>query len=80
MNSPETLPLQYKGYTIEIDKEYGSYQSGPSELIIYPTEQGIDHDYDYDGDGYRYCGNCKWASCIEEAQWQVDELTKEKVI
>jgi hypothetical protein len=73
----ETLPIQYRGYTIEEDKEWRDYQSGPAQLIIYPTDQGIQHDYDYDGDGYRYCGNSEWADCIDEAKYKVDELLKQ---
>jgi hypothetical protein len=61
----------YKGYTIQKDN---SFEFAPSPLILYPTEQGIQHDYDMDQDGNRYTGNCKWADSISEAKVMIDEL------
>lgn len=74
----ETLigTLEYRGYSIEQDPEWCGY-SNFQRLIIYQTEQGIQHDYDGDSEGFRYCGNCKWADSVEEAQEIIDELTNQ---
>lgn len=67
--------IQYKGYTIEEDFDRNPYSRKP-EFMFYPTEQGAQHDYDGDSEGYKYCGNCKWADDLEEAQIQIDELVE----
>lgn len=73
-------PVQYKGYTIMEDPEKGfDIYSNPEkghrlELIVFPTEAGIQHDYDGDSEGYRYCGNCEWVSSIDDAKEIIDEL------
>lgn len=66
---------EYKGYTIEEDHRnpYGK----ECEYIFYPTSEGIQHDADYDGESFRYCGNCRWADSIDDAQIEIDELTFE---
>jgi hypothetical protein len=71
----ETLigTFYYKGYSIEQDTTLHT-----DRLVIYPTEAGIEHDYDYNGSNYTYCGNCKWADSVEEAQEIIDELTNQK--
>lgn len=57
----------YRGYTIEPSHSpFGGFD-------FFPTEQGRDDDYDYDGERYRYCGNVKHASTIEEAKDSIDE-------
>jgi len=56
--------IQYRGYTIE--KSFRGYD-------FYPTEQGRDDDYDLDGEDYKYCGNVRHASTIEEAKDAIDE-------
>lgn len=63
--------IKYKSYSIEKDYEY-PYSGG--RYIFYPTEEGIQHDADYNGDSYKYCGNCKWCSSIEEAMLLIDEI------
>jgi hypothetical protein len=83
----ETLigTLEYKGYSIQEDPEKGrDVYSDPEKgyrlrLILYPTEQGIQHDYDGDSEGFRYCGNCKWADSIEEAKEIIDEITESQI-
>ncbi len=69
-------PIQYKGYTIEIDKEE-THLSGFSQYMFYKTSEGIQHDGDFDGEDWKYCGNCKWSDCIEDCKAQIDELTFE---
>lgn len=66
---------EYKGYTIELD--YRNPYSSKPEYMFYPTEQGIQHDADYDGEQYRYCGNCRWNTTIEDCEAEIDELTNE---
>jgi hypothetical protein len=56
--------IKYKGFTIVED-----FSSPSQAVMFFPTEQGIDHDWD----GERYVGNCKWASCIEEAKDEIME-------
>lgn len=65
--------VQYKGYTIMQDPNWSGY-SDFERLLFFPTEAGIQHDYDGDSEGYRYCGNCKWVSSIDEAKEIIDEL------
>jgi hypothetical protein len=74
----ETLigTLEYKGYSIEQDPDYD--YSGHS-IIIYPTEQGIQHDEDFNGERTKYCGNCKWADSVEEAKEIIDEITESRI-
>lgn len=64
--------IQYKGFTIQEDFR-NPYSSKP-EFMFYPTAEGVQHDADCDQDGYRYCGNCKWASSIEEAKDEISEI------
>lgn len=66
---------EYKGYSIELD--YRNPYSNKPEYMMYPTEQGIQHDADYDGEQYRYCGNCKWFSSVEDCKAEIDDLTAE---
>jgi len=61
--------MKYKGHTIEQNTE--SFHS--ERLIIYPTEQGIQHDYDYVDGSFVYMGNCKRANSIEEAKRIIDD-------
>lgn len=65
---------EYKGYSIEKDQR-NPY--GPAEFMFYPTSEGVDHDADYDGEQYKYCGNCRWASTLEDAQYEIDALVEE---
>lgn len=60
--------ILYKGYTIEIDLE-----DGPGKFIAYPTEEGRQHDGDCDQGSWKYCGNCKWGSTVEDVQLEIDE-------
>lgn len=66
------LPVEYKGYTIQERED--TYYKGMCPFVLFPTEQGIQHDYDYNGSGNTYCGNCKWADSIEEAKEMIDEI------
>lgn len=66
--------MEYKTYTIQQDYR-NPYRKEP-EFMYYPTAEGISHDGDYDGESWKYCGNCKWASSIEEAKLEIDELTE----
>ena len=65
--------MEYKGYTIEEDSNR-SLNARMPQFMFYPTSEGIQHDGDSDADGYYYCGNCKWAGSIEEAQEEIDEI------
>lgn len=60
----------YKGYTILEDNRN---PFGATEFMFYPSDEGVQHDADMDQDGYHYCGNCGWASTIEEAKDLIDE-------
>jgi len=64
-------PIEYKGYTIEID--HTRYPYGPACYMYYRTEDGISHDADCDQDGFFYTGNCKWEDSLEEAKAAIDE-------
>jgi hypothetical protein len=70
-NSLTITEYEYKNHTIEVDPEYGF--SSALRYIIYPTEQGMQHDYDYCEESFVYMGNCKWADSIEEAKLLIDE-------
>jgi hypothetical protein len=65
--------MEYKGFTIE--KEY-IYPKG-HRWMYYKTSEGVNHDYDTSDDGQVYCGNCKWASTIQDAVAEIDELLTE---
>lgn len=60
----------YRGYTID-KAEYG-YE-------YYPTDEGRDDDADFDGESYRYCGNVRFASSINAAKREIDDLIYEKM-
>jgi hypothetical protein len=62
--------MKYKDYTIELNTE----AFHPESIIIYPTDQGIQHDYDYIDGSFIYMGNCKRANSIEEAKSIIDEI------
>lgn len=62
--------ITYKGFTIQKDQR-NPY--GDAEFMFYPTEEGVQHDADCDGESYKYCGNCKWASTLEEAKNEIDD-------
>lgn len=62
----------YKNHTIVED--YRNPYSNSPEFMFYPTADGISHDADYDGESYKYCGNCKWADSIKDAQIEIDEI------
>jgi hypothetical protein len=66
------MKTEYRTYTIEPDHR-NPYAQKP-DWMFYPTEEGIQHDADLDGDDMKYCGNCKWASTLEEAQQEIDDL------
>jgi hypothetical protein len=67
-------PIHYKGHTIQIDPvETDNWRQ--TRFVIFPTNQGIDHDGDFDGESWHYCGNCKWAGSIEDAKDQIDEMS-----
>lgn len=68
-------PIKYRSYTIEED--YRNPYSSKPEYMFYPTAEGIDHDADCDGESYYYTGNCKWASSIEDAKSEIDDLIAE---
>jgi hypothetical protein len=70
------LPMQYRGYTIEEDHDYNPY-SRQIMYMLYPTEQGVQHDADGDSEGYRYTGNCKWTDDVEEAKAMIDDILYE---
>jgi len=61
--------MKYKGHNIEQNTE--AFHS--ERLIIYPTDQGVQHDYDYVDGSFIYMGNCKRANSIEEAKRIIDE-------
>lgn len=63
----------YRSYTIQKDNSY--FFTG--KLMIYPTDQGVQHDSDIDSDGYHYCGNCVWVDSMEEAKDLIDEKAKD---
>jgi hypothetical protein len=65
------MKTTYKNYTIQTD-DAGYYHS--PKLIIFPTDQGIQHDYDYIDGSFIYMGNCKRANSIEEAISIIDEI------
>lgn len=69
--------LDYRGYTIQEDPERSYSQE--AEFVVFPTDQGIQHDADYDGDGYKYCGNCKWCDSIEEGMETIDLLIEDEL-
>ncbi len=71
-----SLPMEYRGYTIQMD----SRDYGPTEFMFYPTEEGVSHDADCtDGESFTYCGNCKWASDLDSAQYEIDDLVIESL-
>lgn len=59
----------YRGYSIEKDSS-GMY---PGWFMYYPTEQGVQHDADMDGEDYHYCGNCGWASDLDQVKDEIWE-------
>jgi len=61
--------MKYKGHTIEQNTD--PFHS--ERLIIYPSDQGIQHDYDYVDGSFIYMGNCKRANSIEEAMEIIDD-------
>lgn len=70
------MKTEYRTYTIEPDQRNPYAQE--SEWMYYPTEQGVQHDADQDGEDLVYCGNCKWADTLEEAQSEIDDLIIEE--
>ena len=70
----EYLKTEFMGYTIEEVDHRNPYVNG-FEFMFYPTHQGEDHDADCDdGETFSYCGNCRWASDLEEAQATIHDL------
>lgn len=69
----KTMEMEYKGYTIVEDfrNPYGK----ECEYMFYHSKEGIQHDADYDGESFKYCGNCQWASSLEDAMSEIDEMT-----
>lgn len=67
--------IEYRGFTIKDDPEaYVKHQ-----LIIYPTEEGIQHDCDVNDNGnFVYCGNCLFATSIQDAKSDIDDLIYER--
>lgn len=65
-----TETVEYSGWTIVLDVERFMAKR---RFIMYPTEQGIQHDYDMVDGRNKYCGNCLWADSIEEAKELIDE-------
>jgi hypothetical protein len=63
----------HRGYSIQMDQR-NPY--GPAEFMFYPTEEGVQHDADCDGESYKYCGNCRWASTLEEAKDEIEEISE----
>lgn len=41
--------------------------------MYYPTAEGIQHDGDSDCDGFKYCGNCRWSSDLDDVMDSIDE-------
>jgi hypothetical protein len=73
--------MYYKSYTIDEVSDRNPYaKRGSTEIMFYPTEEGIQHDADCDGDGFFYCGNCEWAYSQDEAMDRIDEIEAEKEI
>lgn len=68
--------ITYRGYTIQ--KDWRNPYSKAPEYMFYPTEEGIQHDGDLVGEDMVYCGNCQWASSIEEAVDTIYELQNVK--
>lgn len=67
------INMEYRGYTIERGQHPWT---GEPEYMFYPTSEGISHDGDYDGEQYRYCGNCAWASDLDDAKDMIDEIVE----
>lgn len=63
--------MTYKEFTIEED--FRNPYSNKPDYMFYKTSEGVQHDGDYD-DGWHYTGNCKWASSLEDAKNEIDEL------
>lgn len=67
------MKTEYKLFTIEED--YRNPYSNVPEFMFYLTSEGVQHDADcMDGESFTYTGNCKWASTLEEAKMEIDEL------
>lgn len=64
--------IGFNGFTIVED--YRNPYSNTPDFMYYPTSEGVQHDADYDGESFRYCGNCKWASSLEEAINEIKEM------
>lgn len=68
------MKTEYLGYTIEQETEPWSVLAG-QKVFYYPTKEGVQHDGDYDDGRWKYKGNCRWASSIEDAKTEIDEIT-----
>lgn len=64
--------VKYRTYTIEED--FRNPYSNKPDFMYYITEQGIQHDADLRNGDLVYCGNCKWASSLQDAKDEIDEL------
>jgi hypothetical protein len=75
LEDEKNLVERYRGYTIQ--KDWRNPYSNTPDFMFYLTEQGVDHDGDFDGEDWHYCGNCRWASSLEDAKAEIDELILE---
>src|SRR5688572_1487575 len=68
--SPHTKiePVQYKGYMI-VRHEFHRVQV----FMYYPGDEGAQHDADCEDGVYKYCGNCGFASSLEESKDAISE-------
>jgi hypothetical protein len=70
-----TKQTRYRMYIIEPTER--PYDKG---FDFFPSDPGRDDDYDFDGEDYKYIGNVRYASTIEEAKNEIDcEIEKELV-
>ena len=66
---------EYQAHTIELVQHP---YTGEWEYMYYPTAEGIQHDGDSDCDGFKYCGNCRWSSDLDDVMDSIDEKFKTK--
>jgi hypothetical protein len=66
---------KYRGYTIEPTER--PYDKG---FDFFPSDPGRDDDYDLVGEDYKYCGNVRFASTIEEAKNEIDRAIEDELI
>lgn len=68
----QRMATEYKTYTIVEDSK--NPYARQIEYMFYPTCEGVQHDMEYVNESWRYCGNCKWESSLEEAKAAIDDI------